>query len=36
MRTALTVLEVTIGSVVLIGCLAITMDGMAMAIRLAL
>jgi len=36
MRTALTILEVTIGSVLLIGCLAITMDGMATAIRLAL
>jgi hypothetical protein len=36
MRTALTILEVTIGSVVLIGCLAITMDGMATVIRLTL
>jgi hypothetical protein len=36
MRTALTILEVTIGTIVLVGSIAITMDGMATTLRLAL
>lgn len=34
MRKALTALELAIGSVLLIGCLAVTMDGAALTLRL--
>lgn len=34
MRIALTALELTIGSVLLIGCLAVSMDGVATTLRL--
>jgi len=36
MRTAITILELTIGSFLLIGCLAVSMDGMATTLRLVL
>jgi hypothetical protein len=36
MRTALTILEVVIGTIVLIGSIAITMDGLATSLRLSL
>jgi hypothetical protein len=36
MRTALTILEFAIGTIVLVGSIAIIMDGMATAFRLAL
>jgi hypothetical protein len=36
MRTALTILEVTIATIVLVGSIAITMDGLATTLRFAL
>lgn len=36
MRTALTILEAVIGTLVLIGSIAITMDGLATTFRLSL
>lgn len=36
MRTAITALELTIATVLLIGCIGISMDGMGTALRLIL